>query len=66
MVELKKDIYLKEYRRLQHAMWNFDLIPGIDVYKYTVSDAAAWLKELKSKNEARIQKEVTSMTVMSI
>jgi hypothetical protein len=49
---LGKDAFLKEYRQFPHGLWSFDMTMGIDECKYTVSDAAAWMKELIAKSDA--------------
>ncbi len=52
---LGKDVFLKEYRELPHGFWCYDLPMGIPEYGYTVSDSAAWLKELAAKHEERLR-----------
>ncbi len=55
---LNKDVHLKEYTRFPHGLWSLATSYGIEECKYSVSDAAAWVKELVAKHEKEIEGEL--------
>jgi len=48
---------------MPHGVWNFEAIPGNEIYKNAVIDAGVWIKEMIARNEEKIKHTLKNNSV---